>query len=206
MKNLITNITQSLEYLVERIPWVYRFFDNYYENIIDNEIDLAGIKKEDRILCIGGGPCPSTAIQLHMKTGARVCVIDNDEEVVESAIRNVKRFNLCEFVSVELADGTNISAEDFSVVHIALQVSPKTRVFEKVVNTSLPGTKVLVRVAKDNFSKLYSPFKDDFISSDGIAYHRKKNLDYTLMHVTRGGANEEVLASANSFIFDCVST
>ena len=93
MKNLITNITQSLEYLVERIPWVYRFFDNYYENIIDNEIDLQVLRRRTESYA-SEGPCPSTAIQLHMKTGARVCVIDNDEEVVESAIRNVKRFNL----------------------------------------------------------------------------------------------------------------
>lgn len=206
MKYFITSITQRMEYIVEKIPWIYRFFETYYENIIENEIRLADIKEDDRVLCIGGGPCPCTAIELHRMTGAHVSVIDNDKEVINSAIKNIERLNLSDFISVELADGSSICPKDFSVVHIALQVSPKNTVFNEIVNGSCPGTKVMVRISNENFSKLYSPVKTDSIVTYKKIHHKKKNLDYTLLHVTTGGANEETLDTYNSPNISLITT
>src|SRR5690625_4768981 len=137
-----------MEYMVEKLPWTYGFFESYYNAVVENEIKLADIKPTDRILCIGGGPCPCTAIQLHRKTGANVCVIDNDKEVIDAAIKNIERLNLSDHITVEYQDGVEISANDFSIVHIALQVNPKNAVFKRIVNSSRPGTKVMVRVCK----------------------------------------------------------
>ena len=198
MKGFITNITQKIEYIVNKLPWTYGFFQRYYDNVVENEIKLAEIKPTDRILCIGGGPCPCTAIELHRRTGANVCVIDNDEEVIGTAIKNIKKLNLSEFVKVKYQDGSKIDVNDFSIVHIALQVKPKNVVFQRIVNNSSPGTKILVRISSKKFSKLYSPIRREYMKNHEKIYHKKKNLDYTLLHITTGGSNEEVLETANS--------
>lgn len=198
MKRFIVNITQKIEYIVRTIPWAYGFFESYYDKVVENEIKLANIKPTDKILCIGGGPCPCTAIQLHRRTGANVCVIDNDEEVIDSAIKNIERLKLSEFVTVKYQDGSKIDIDDFSVVHIALQVNPKNVVFQRIVDNSPPGTKVLVRISTKRFSKLYSLMKTKYIKIDKKIYHKKKNLDYTLLHITTGGCDEEVLETHNS--------
>lgn len=197
MKSLMVYLTQKMEYIVEEIPWLYKFFQRYYDKVVENEIKLANIKATDKILCIGGGPCPCTAIELHRKTGANVCVIDNDKEVICSAIKNIDKLDLSDFISVEFLDGAEIDAHDFSVVHIALQVNPKATVFQRIVNSSRPGTKIMVRMANERFSKLYSMMKSEYIKIDNKVHHNKKNLDYTLLHVT-GGINEEILDPYNS--------
>src|SRR5699024_6314147 len=120
LKRFIVNITQKMEYMVEKLPWTYGFFESYYNAVVENEIKLADIKPTDRIVGIGGGLCPCTAIQLHRKTGANVCVIDNDKEVIDAAIKNIERLNLSDHITVEYQDGVEISANDFSIVHIAL--------------------------------------------------------------------------------------
>lgn len=198
MKRFIVNITQKIEYIVEKLPWTYGFFESYYEKVVENEIKLADIKPSDEILCIGGGPCPCTAIELHRKTGAKVCVIDNDEDVIDVATKNIKNLNLSEFITVKYQEGSKMNVNDFSVVHIALQVNPKNAVFQRIVNNSRPGTKVLVRISNKKFSKLYSLMKMEAIKIDKKIYHKKKNLDHTLLHITTGGSNEEVLETNNS--------
>lgn len=198
MKKLIVNVTQKLEHIVGIVPWTYGFFKSYYFKIVDNEIKLANIKPTDRILCIGGGPCPCTAIELHRRTGAKVCVIDNDKEVIDIAVKNIARLKLSDYISVSYQDGTKINVDDFSIVHIALQVNPKNLVFQRVVDRSAPGTKVLVRVSNNKFSKLYSLMKTECININNKIDHKKKNLDYTFLHITAGGKNEEVLDTNSS--------
>lgn len=198
MKSFIVNITQKIEYIVGMLPWTYTFFESYYKKVVENEIKLADIKPTDRILCIGGGPCPCTAIELHKRTGANVCVIDNDQEIIDTAIKNIERLKLSKYVTVKYQDGSKIDIDDFSVVHIALQVNPKNIVFKRIVDNSPPGTKVLVRISKEKFSKLYSLMKTEFIKIDKKIHHKKKNLDYTFLHITTGGINEEVLETNNS--------
>lgn len=204
---LITAITQRLEYMVEKLPWTYLFFKKYYDQIIDKEIKLADIKETDRILCIGGGPCPCTAIELHKRTGARVWVVDNDREVVYNALRNIERLNLSDFVSVKYADGRDICPKAFDIIHIALQVTPKGKVFENLINKARPGTKILVRIATDKYSKLYSSL--DIAEAERGIYkkinHNRRNLDYTFLYVTAGGLNEEVLKVDNNTALDSIA-
>ncbi|NLJ58981.1 MAG: hypothetical protein GX339_09070 [Tissierellia bacterium] len=200
MKRLMVKMTQKIEYIVDKLPWTYKFFESYYDKVVENEIKLASIKPTDRILCIGGGPCPSTAIQLHQKTGAKVWVIDNDRDAILTARKNIDKLNLSDFIKVKFSDGTNIDAYNFTVVHIALQVYPKNKVFRKITDSCRPGTKIMVRIEDEKFSKLYSLFETDNIRVDSKIYHKKKNLNYTMLHVKTGDVNEEIPYSSTAAV------
>ena len=66
----IVRITQQIEYWAAANPLVYQLAALYYKDIIRREITLAQIGPSDHVLCIGGGPCPFSAILLHQFTGA----------------------------------------------------------------------------------------------------------------------------------------
>jgi len=83
---LITSLTQKVEWLANQSRLFYHCIALYYKNIIKREVRLANITPNDNILCIGGGPCPYTAIMLHQLTGAKVTVIDNNKHCVKSAL------------------------------------------------------------------------------------------------------------------------
>ena len=102
---LITALTQSIEYLAGRSRLVYALMGLYYKSIIRQEAHLAGISSKDKILCIGGGPCPYTAILLHKLTGAPVTVIDNNRFCVQKSLGLIKRLNLQDEIKVLCSEG-----------------------------------------------------------------------------------------------------
>lgn len=124
-------------------------FEKYYRNIVTTEIDLGNIGAEDRVLCIGGGSVPATAIVIAQKTMASVTVIDIDADAVNRANKVIKKLKLTDLIDVIQAGGEEICPKDFSVVHIARQVFPQKRVLQSVWLRSIRGTRILVRQQND---------------------------------------------------------
>ncbi|MCL2170522.1 MAG: hypothetical protein FWB71_00095 [Defluviitaleaceae bacterium] len=152
----ITKLTHKIETLAVRNPLIYRIAARYYTKIIQKEISLAGITENDRILCIGGGICPFSAIMLHQATGARVTVIDNQSACIPHARKVIKRLGISESVHVMCQDGccANLSLENFNIIHFAVQITPMESVFANAERLALAGTKFLVRQPKNSVNKL----------------------------------------------------
>ena len=94
MAGLIQRTTKKLECLAARNKVVYNVLALYYKRIVNKEIRLADINENDRILCVGGGPCPFSGILLHEHTKAHVTIIDNDECCVEVSKQLVRNWDM----------------------------------------------------------------------------------------------------------------
>jgi len=138
-------ITSFFEKLALSLPLFLGILSIYYKKRVSKEIAAAYIRCDDRVLCIGGGPCPLTAIYIHKFTGAHITVIDNNLDAVEIGKRFIKMMNLNSAITFVQSDGENFDLHGFSMVHVALQVTPREKVISHLQNCAAPNVQILIR-------------------------------------------------------------
>ena len=207
MLRWITDFTYKVESLAAKAGVVYRLACHYYQDVIRKEAVLANITRDDHILCVGGGMCPFSAILFHQLTGAKVTVIDNKTACIPKAKGVVDRLGLREYVRVLCRDGadTQLSLSEYSVVHLALQVSPMEHVFSQVEKGVLPGTKLLVRRPKKTLDSAYSRLRlpNALLARCPYTTHKKaRNIGSTLLYVKQELPLEEKTDANGTAAFD----
>ena len=182
----ITKFTQKIEYFAVKTKLIYNIGKKYYRDMIKNEISLANITSNDRILCIGGGLCPFSAIMLHQATGALVTVIDNNSSCISKARQVIERLGIGECVRVLHRDGgdTELSLSEYTIVHFAMQVAPLEYVLSQVERRAAAGTKLLVRRPKNCMKHLYSRIT---LSCPRYITHKKaRSVGSTMLYIKDG--------------------
>lgn len=103
---------------------------------------------------------PCTAAQITRRSGCSITVIDNDEDAASMANRYIKSMSLEDKIQVKVCSGEDISLDDYSVIHIALQVYPKEKVFNHVWKNCSAGTRILMREPKKTLESCYCKLHD----------------------------------------------
>ncbi|MEW8974373.1 MAG: nicotianamine synthase family protein [Tissierellaceae bacterium] len=166
---MIANCTKWIERKFSGFNFLIGIYEIYYRGIVKKEVGLANIRSRDRVLCIGGGSIPCTALELANQTDAKIDVIDVDSMAVKSARDIVTRLGLSNRISIKEERGEDIDISSYDVIHVALQVTPKEKVIEHIWNNSKKGNRIIVRLPKRILSSFYSNISEEFIS---------KNMDY----------------------------
>ena len=204
MSKLITGFTQGMEILAGKNKYLYKLIAKYYRSIVINEVKLAGINADDTVLCVGGGPCPFTGILLHEYSGARVTIIDNDNRCIACSREVVESLGYEDDIEIKFKDGTEICPKDYSVVHLALQVSPILQVVQQLERNCSLGTKILIRQPKEHLASVYDKLGENSLNcSDKIAHSGMQNVGHTAMYIKKGETSE---ASEKSFAYSDSST
>ncbi len=108
-------------------------YSGIYNEVVRNEIKLAGITTSDRVLNIGCGGIPFTALLIAKFTGARVWAIGNDQNAVAVARKCVAAQNMDHLISVINHDGRDPFPHDFDVALVALQAEPKQEILDSLI-------------------------------------------------------------------------
>lgn len=152
----VSFLTKKIESVSSHFPYLTGIYRWYYEKIVDDEIILGKISEEDRVLIIGGGPFPCTAIQIANKTNANIHIIDKDPIAVDLASDLIKKLSLDNQIHITCTRGQEVDTSEYSVIHIAQQVSPKEAVLSNLLKKTKIGTRILLRSKEkglDNFYK-----------------------------------------------------
>ncbi len=152
---MIPKFTRCLEKTLSHFPKLAMLCMNYYNNIVKEEIKLARIQSEDRVLFIGGGAIPSTAYRIHQYTGAKVDVIDKDRCAVERAKKLTESLDLQESVRVFEADGKTMDTKKYSVILVALQACPHQEILENALEKAAAHTRVVTRCPAHGLQAFY---------------------------------------------------
>ncbi|NLJ88370.1 MAG: class I SAM-dependent methyltransferase [Epulopiscium sp.] len=184
MVGAISRATKLLELLAAKSISIYKIASVYYKSLVKEEVSLASIKSTDKVLCIGGGPCPFSGILLHEYTGAYVTIIDNDNLSVRTARELVEKLGYADYIDVIHSDGNDIFPTDYDVIHMALQVSPMDQVFCNMKKRCSFGSKILVRLPKKGLTKFYDINDHSiFINCYKKSVHNWRNVDSTALFV-----------------------
>lgn len=163
---LIRYICGKFEKFICKNKFVLNMYELYYKNTVKKEVELGHIKETDRVLCIGGGAAPCTALQLYQQSRAEIHVLDIDEKAIDLSRDLIKRLGLEEKIKIKKGDGRYIDVKDYDVVHVALQVAPKGQVIKNIWEKSKEGNRIIVRKPKKLLSKFYSSIPDKYLSKN----------------------------------------
>ena len=152
---MIPAVTRIFEIALSHFTITYPIFRCYYEKIVADEIVLGDIKKQEQVLCIGGGAFPATAIEINRQTGANVDVLDCDQDAVSHAADLLKRMHLDQKINVFLGCGQAFNPKKYEVIHIALQVRDREKILEHLQKNTLPGTRILARFPREWMESFY---------------------------------------------------
>lgn len=129
-----------------------RFGDMYhkmfYRNIVENELELADLEKDDKIIVVGCGPLPMTVCHLAEK-GYDVTGLDRDPD----AIRYSKEFT--DGIKFVIDDGRDFDYSEYDAVWIPFHVEPKDSLLCKIFKEIKKGGKVVYRVPRNHLKYFY---------------------------------------------------
>lgn len=139
----------------------------YYKNYSDlTKLELYSLQsciehKDHKVVFVGGGPLPMTAIMLAIEHNIDSTIIDCDETAVEQAKKLLMALNLDNKIRVEFADGVNYDYSNHNTIYIAalagLNNKIKNQIFKQIKSTSQKGTHLIARSSWRNRKLLYKP-------------------------------------------------
>lgn len=183
MKFQFVGITKVIEENASKTKLLRNAMFNYYKDIIKKEVMLADVTNVNKVLCIGGGYMPCTAILFQKLTGAHVTIIDNDKSTLSSAKRLINAVDLNDKVELKYCDGKDIDPSQYDVIHIAMQVSPKTEVFQNIYQGMGEGTKLLIRKPKKHLEGGYHVNESEVKEVACVKQNSFSNIERTLLYV-----------------------
>ncbi len=168
-------IKTSIRYLEKLLSYnmrTIRYYVGLYENILENEIELANIKADDTVLHIGSGAIPFSAILIAQKTGAKVITVDNDRNAVKRSRKVVNKLRLSDVIEVRHQDGTAQIAERVTVVLLALQTRPLAEIIKRHQTDHAP-VRFIARIPEPGYRHHYDTLPDDINIKQAIKQDMK---------------------------------
>lgn len=153
MFNICRN-TNFFERILVRIPPFSHLYCSFYRKTVEEEGIFADIDSDDRLLFIGGGAIPYSALIL-AKKAKHVTVVDCDSFSATLAQGLIKRLGVRN-ITVACERGENLNLQEHSIIFIPLQAEPKQRILQNVKSKCKLGTKILMRIPKKSFSGVYT--------------------------------------------------
>lgn len=173
--------TKILEKHTGKFPLLQDMMLTYYRPIVKKEVELAQVKPQEKVLCVGGGYFPCTALLFHQLSGAKVTVIDNDKDAVAVSQALVAKLGYDQNVTVLHSDGMDCKAQGFDIIHLAMQVSPKEEVFAQLFGGCTCKAKLLVRTPKQHLERGYQPFQE--MTETWVTQVKYSNIQKTMLYV-----------------------
>jgi hypothetical protein len=116
-----------------------------YRKLAEAEVALAGIRSGDRVLFIGSGPLPITAVQYALQTGCTVECVEQLLPAVEVSQRVLARLGLEGSVHPSHARGQDCPVDAYDVILVGVLAEPKAEILTHLDEEALPGCRVLCR-------------------------------------------------------------
>jgi hypothetical protein len=134
-----------VEKIIVKLPSLLQSYITYYEDIVDKEINLVKITKQDTVLHIGCGSIPSTSLLVTQKTGARTIGIDKNILSVQDAKYCVHAVHQENHIQIHYANAQTYAMQFSNVIIVSQGIEPRYEVLEHIANTMEPDTRVIFR-------------------------------------------------------------
>lgn len=183
MKFQFVGITKMIEQQASNLYFTRNFMFAYYKPIIKREVALSHADPRDKILCIGGGYMPCSAILFQQLTGAHITIIDNDKHTISYAQKIVDKLGLTDKITIRYQDGKDMLISEYDIIHMAMQVSPKTKVFNHVYSDMKTGARFIIRQPKKHLSGGYNAHVCSTRVTSSVVQPNYCNMERSLLYV-----------------------
>lgn len=163
-KNLMDIIYIVFEKACYQFDGIIDMYFHMYDELIDNEIQLANISKDDNILVIGCGALPATSVLLAQKTGSHIIGIDKDKESVKRANMISLKLQLDNILTFQYVKDVSVDLEQYSLIFVVYGVKGESKVFQLLSKQMNENARIIYRISNDQDS--YESLKNIDVSSN----------------------------------------
>ena len=181
--SIIPSIVAAMEKKAATSSLLVALYSRIYNEVIRNEISLAGITAGDLVVNVGCGGIPFSAIQVARLTGARVLAIDCDEDAVHSARRCISSLGMEGQVEVACADGSKPLPVEFDVALVALQAEPKKLLLDNLMAGCASHGRLVFRQPRRELSHQYDLLPDEPAYCDEIK-QKQVTFDSSVLYIS----------------------
>ncbi len=139
------SLSQNFEHFSHHHPLIAKiYYKLFYLRMLENELGMTDLNPGSKIIHIGSGPYPFTAIFLAMH-GFNVEGWDCDYHAVEKARLLVAKLKLDEKINIKLCDGSGITNPYCDAIWVSLNVCPKEKVLRQAFQSIKTGGVLVYR-------------------------------------------------------------
>ena len=178
-------------YVVERLSSNSNFIEKLYEKTVGveyrKEINKFNLSKSKKILHIGCGSYPITALILAEINHIRVVAIDHNKKCVKIARKVLEQKNMNGKISAELGEGLNYPLKGFDTIITSGGVQPNIQVINHILKNSEKKCKIIIREAyyKDKIIKNIIENSGDVELINKINNHAFKTSDWDSYYIIK---------------------
>jgi len=145
-------------HLIDFLSYFFKGFGVIYEKIIGIEYEVEINKFElfnsKRILHIGCGAYPITALILAKKTSAKIVSIDKDPIAIKFSQKIINKKKLQTRININIGNGQNYPVKNYDTIILSSCSSPKSKILEHIFKNADYNTKIVVRDIKKNIEDI----------------------------------------------------
>ena len=145
MKKLLDYLYYKFEIISNYIgifAWAYILI---HKSAVIKEIELAHILQSDKVLHIGCGGIPYTALIISKEKNAKVIGIDNNPNAVKIAKEYLKNAKTFDNIEIKNGDGANYDVSHFDVIIIAYGVDEQEKILKNVLSSMNKQVRLILR-------------------------------------------------------------
>jgi precorrin-6B methylase 2 len=135
----------SIDFLSYKLEKFAQFYELSISHEYNKERELFDIKYDKKILHIGCGAYPITAITLARNNGVKVTAIDRNKKAVEKAKNIVHKKKLDKRITIIHVNGTKYPIERFDTIIISGCAIPRTAIFKHIFENAKSKSKIIIR-------------------------------------------------------------
>jgi len=167
---MLNTLTMHSEKVFPLMPFNRFFAGLYYNRIIKKECALGDVKAHEKVLFIGGGAYPYSAVYIHKLTKAKLDVLDYDKAALMHAAKHLKPKEK-DSITFYHGNGLTFNVAEYDVIFLAKQIIKKAEVIEHVLKTMKKSARLLVRCERptsQGYPVKKVPVKYAFIKELGL--------------------------------------
>lgn len=138
---------------------------NRFSTLVANEIDLAAITADDKVLFIGSGPIPISAILIHELSGAFVDCVERYKPSADLSLEVIHTLGYSDSIHVVNKEGVDIDYSQYSVILIALLAKPKDELLKSIWSQVSIGARVICRTSNLVRQAFYETTEESLIAT-----------------------------------------
>lgn len=122
----------------------YPIYSRYVISL-KNEIKLAKIGSKDKVLFVGSGPFPITAILVHELTHSQIDCVEINKSSAELSKRVIDYLNYSDSIHTINKDALDIDYSEYTVIVIAILAKPQDKIIEVIWKQISQGSRIIYR-------------------------------------------------------------
>jgi precorrin-6B methylase 2 len=148
-KKINLKIGNLFWHLIDRLSSISDFIAGLYEKTVGNEYrnerEKFNLSKSKKILHIGCGSYPMTALILAEMSGVKIVAIDHNEKCVKITKKVLDQKNMNGKIYAEFGEGINYPLKGFDTIIASGFSQPKIQVIKHILQNSDKKSKIIIR-------------------------------------------------------------